>query len=62
MKSNFFQFYCNNSALTIATHDIFTAIEDVTAATDDVIHILLSYHNTSCYGIMISHFKTSAIT
>ena len=30
-------FYCNNSALTIASHDIITAIDDVTAATDDVI-------------------------
>ena len=58
-------FYCNNSALTIATRDIFTAIDDVTAATDDVIHIictLLSHHNMSCDGIMTSHFKMSAIT
>ena len=57
-------FYCNNSALTIATHDI-TVIDEVTAATDDVKHIictLLSHHNTSCYGIMTSHFKMSAIT
>ena len=58
-------FYCYNSALTIATHDIITEIDDVTAATDDVINIictLLSHHNTSCYGIMTSHFKMSAIT
>ena len=38
--------------LAIATHDIITAIDNVTAATDDVTHIiytLLSHHNTSCY-------------
>ena len=57
-------FYFNNSALTIATHDI-TAVDDVTAAADDDIHIictLLSHHNSSCYGIMTSHFKMSAKT
>ena len=46
-------FYCNNSALTIATHDIIIAIDAVTAATDDVTHIictLLSHHNTSSGG------------
>ena len=54
----------NNSALTIATHDIIPAIDDVTAITDDVIHIictLLSHHNSSCYGIMTSHFKMSLL-
>ena len=35
-------FYCNNPALT--------AIDDVTIATDDVIH-MMSHHNTSCYRI-----------
>ena len=42
-----------------------TAIDDVTVATDGVIHIictLLPHHNTSCYGIMTSHIKMSAIT
>ena len=33
-------FYFNNSALIIATHDIITAIDDVTAVTDDVLHII----------------------
>ena len=38
-------FYCNNSAFAIATHDIITAIGDVTAAADDVIHIIcISQH------------------
>ena len=51
--------------LTTATHDIITAIDDVTATTNDVIYIiftLLSHHNTSCYGIMTSHVKLSAKT
>ena len=55
-------FYYNNTALTIATHDIITAIDNVTAATDDIMYIVCHTITFSCYGIMTSHFKMVAKT
>ena len=67
LDRSFALFYCNNSAPTIATYDIITAIDDVTTATDDVIHIiftLLSHNNYDitfqdvCYDKgFLCHFK-----
>ena len=49
----------------MATYDTITATDDVTAATDDVMYLIcifLQHHNSSCYGIMTSHFKMLAKT